>query len=79
MLAPWYCIPSEILERIGHVDYILTLPLKVKFHDVFHVLLLKIYVKYIHHAIDWSVLEVNREEKFQSKPQCIFQHKNMML
>jgi len=42
-LVPQYCGPFEILERIGPVDYILALPPTVKFHDVFHVSLLKKY------------------------------------
>ena len=44
-LAPQYCRPFNILESIVPVDYILALPLTVKVHDVFHVSLLKRYVK----------------------------------
>ena len=43
-LAPRYCGPFEVLERVGPMAYKLALPPHVKVHDVFHVSLLKIYV-----------------------------------
>jgi len=43
----------------------------VKVHDVFHVSLLKNYVKYVDHVIDWSVLQVKLDGEFQLEPQCI--------
>ena len=63
----------NIRERIGPMDYQLVLPPKVKFHDVFHVSLLKKYVKYVYHVIDWSVLQVESKGDFQREPQCILQ------
>ena len=57
-LAPWYCGPFEILERIGSVAYKLVFPLSIKFHDVFHVSLLKRYVQDVDHGIGWSILQV---------------------
>lgn len=55
-LEPQYCGPFEILERVGLVDYRIALPLTLKFHDFFHVSLLKRYVKDVDHVIDWSIL-----------------------
>jgi len=40
------------LERIGPVSYRLARLQIMKFHDVFHVSLLKIYVRDVDHAID---------------------------
>ena len=51
-LAPCYFGPFEILERIRPVAYIFTMPPIVKFHYVFHVSFLKIYVKDVDHVIE---------------------------
>ena len=55
-LAPSYCGPFEVLERVGLVAYRLALTHHVKFHDVFHVSLLKIYVHDVSHIVDWNVI-----------------------
>ncbi|MCY6488271.1 hypothetical protein, partial [Actinobacillus pleuropneumoniae] len=67
-LAPWYCRPFEILERIGPMAYRLSLPPTVKFHDVFHVSSLKNYVKDVDHVINSSILQVDPDGEFQSDP-----------
>ena len=36
-LAPRYCGPFEVLERVGPVAYKMALPPHVKVHDVIHV------------------------------------------
>jgi len=63
-LTPWYCGHFEILKRIGLVAYRLALPPTMKVHDVFHILLLKRYVKDVDNVIHWSVLKVEPEGEF---------------
>jgi hypothetical protein len=60
-LAPQFCGPFEILDRMGPVAYRLALPSTVKAHNVFHVSLLKKYVHDSNHIIDWSVIQVEPE------------------
>jgi hypothetical protein len=55
-LAPQYCGPFEVLDRVGLIPYRLSLPPKVKAYNVFHVSLLKKYVHDSNHIIDWSVI-----------------------
>jgi len=63
-MAPRFCGPFSIIERIGLVAYRLTMPLKIKLHDFFHVSLLKNYVKDANHVIDWSILQVELDGQF---------------
>jgi hypothetical protein len=51
-LAPWYCGPFEVLDRVGLAAYRLTLPPIVKAHNAFHVSLLKKYVPDANNIID---------------------------
>ena len=67
-LEPHYYGNFEILERIRLVAYRLALPLTMKVHDIFHVSLLKSYVKDVHHVIYWSVLQVELEGEFRQEP-----------
>jgi len=55
-LEPQFYGPFKILERIRLVAYQLALHMIVKIHDVFHVALLKKYVKDVDHVIDYSLL-----------------------
>ena len=51
-LAPRFYGLFNIIERIGPIAYRLALPLTMKVHDVFHLSLLKKYVKDADHVID---------------------------
>jgi hypothetical protein len=64
-LATCYCGPFEILERIGLVTYILSLPASMCINNVFHVSLLKRYVPNDNHVIDWNVIQVEQEGDFR--------------
>ena len=60
-LAPCYFGPLNILERIGLVAYKLALHMELKVYDVFHVSLLKTYVKDVDNVINWFVLQEEPE------------------
>jgi hypothetical protein len=77
-LAPQYCGPFEVLDRVGPPAYRLALPPTVKEHNVFHVSLLKKYVHDSNHKIDWSVIQVVSEGEFLPKPQCILDRKETL-
>ena len=59
--------------------YKLALPPTTKFHDVFHVSLLKIYVNDVDHVIDWSILQVEQEGELQTESRCILKWKHLIL
>jgi len=79
MLTPRFCGPFKILERIGPVPYQLVLPPTMKIHDVFHVSLIKKYVKDVDRLIEWFVLQVDSEGEFQLDLQCSLQRNILML
>ena len=64
-LAPRYCGPFEVLDRIGLVAYKIALPIDMRAHNVFHVSLLKKYVHDPIHVIDWNVIKVDPKGEFQ--------------
>jgi hypothetical protein len=59
------CGSFEILEMIGPVAYMITLPASMYVHNVFHVSLLKKYIPDANHVIDWNVIQVEQEGAFQ--------------
>jgi hypothetical protein len=74
-LATHYCGSFEILERIGPIAYILSLPESTSIHNVFHVSLLKKYIPDSNHVIDWNVIQVEQEGTFQVHLVCILDQK----
>jgi hypothetical protein len=74
-LEAHYCGSFEIMERIGPVAYMLSLPTSMCIHNVFHVSLLKKYVHDANHVIDWNVIQVEQEGDFQMQPIFILDQK----
>jgi hypothetical protein len=70
-LAARYCGPFEILERIGHVAYMISFPASMYIHNLLHVSFLKKYISYANHVIDWNVIQVEKEGAFQVHLMCI--------
>lgn len=58
-LAPLFCGPFQIFERIGPVAYRLALPSHIHVHNMFHVYVLKRYVHDPKHIIDWKNVQVS--------------------
>jgi hypothetical protein len=75
-LTPHYCGPFEVLERVGPITYILTLPPSIKDHNVFHVSLLNNHEP--NHVIDWTIIHVELEGKFHLEPQYILDKRETM-
>jgi hypothetical protein len=78
-LATRFCGPFQILERIGPVAYMLSLPESMTIHNVFHVPLLKKYVPDANHVIDWNVIQVEPEGVLQVHPVRILDRKRKKL
>jgi hypothetical protein len=78
-LAPRFCGAFEILTRIGPIEYQLTLPANLRIHNVFHVSLLKKYIHDPTHMIDWNLVQVELEGKFQVEPLCILSQREVTL
>jgi hypothetical protein len=78
-LAPKFCGPFEILALIGPVAYQLALPANLKFHNVFHVSLLKNYVHDPTHMIDWILMQVKPEGEFQAEPLRILDQREISI
>jgi hypothetical protein len=78
-LVARFCGPFEILERIGLVACMLTLPASMTIHNVFHVSLLKKYILDVNYVIDWNVIQVEQEGVLQVHHVHILDRKNKQL
>ena len=78
-LSPRYGKAFEILAKVGPVAYELVLPPNIKVHNVSFVSLLKRYVHYVSHVIDWNIIRVEPEEEFQMGPERILDRKELLL
>ncbi|XP_062014249.1 uncharacterized protein LOC133730726 [Rosa rugosa] len=71
-LAPRYVRPFEILERVGDLAYRLALPVSMSgVHNVFHVSMLRKYIRDKTHVIDHGAIEVNPDVTFVVEPVLI--------
>ena len=68
-----------MLDRIGPVAYRLALPTSTRFHNFFHVSLLKKYIHDPNRVINWDVIQVEPGEEFRIKPMGILNRKVTML
>ncbi|CAL5414693.1 unnamed protein product [Camellia sinensis] len=68
-LAPRYIGPFEILEKVNIVAYRLALPPDLsQVHSVFHVSMLRKYIRDPLHIIDYSGVVVNEDLGYEEKP-----------
>ena len=68
-LSPRFIRPFEILERVGELAYRLALPLSLSgVHNVFHVSMLRRYIRDDSHVIDHEVVKVNADATYEVEP-----------
>ena len=68
-LAPCYIGPFEILERVNPVAYRLVLPAELsQVHNVFHVSMLRKYIRDPLHVIDNFGIVVNEDLGYEENP-----------
>ena len=79
-LSPQYVGPFEVIERIGEVASQLALWLALsRFHDVFHVLMLKKYLHDPSHILSYESLDVDPKLTYKEKPIEILDRKDKVL
>ena len=79
-LSPRFVGPFEILERVGVVAYRLALPPSMSgVHDVFHVSMLRKYIRDPSHVLPHQEFEITPEVKYEVKPLRILDHMEKVL
>ncbi|XP_028072519.1 uncharacterized protein LOC114274745 [Camellia sinensis] len=79
-LNPRYIGPFEILERIGLVAYRLALPPELSnVHNVFHVSMLRQYLRDPKHVVDYEDLEVHEDLSYEEQPVQILDRRDQIL
>ena len=79
-LSPRFIGPFEILEKVDTVAYRLALPPKMSgVHEVFHVSILRKYILYPAHVVDWGQIEVDTDGTFEEGPVCIVDSRDQVL
>ena len=78
-LAPRFCGPFEILERVGPVAYRLALPSHIRAHNLFHVSILKRYVHDLRHVIHWKKIHVGKRLSTKAPKEMNFMLINLSL
>lgn len=68
-LSPRFVGPFEILDKVGELAYRLALPpMMSSVHNVFHVSMLRRYIKDASHVIDYGTVEVNGDATYVEAP-----------
>ncbi|XP_070019409.1 uncharacterized protein [Nicotiana sylvestris] len=71
-LSPQYIRPFEVLQTIGEVAYKLALPHNLSsVHPVFHVFMLRKYVGYPYHVLDFSIGQMDGDLTYDVEPVAI--------
>ena len=79
-LAPRFIGPFEILQKVGPVAYRLALPPALaSIHDVFHVSMLRRYIRDPSHAISYQPLQLRDDATFREQPTQILERKEHVL
>ena len=79
-LAPRFIGPFEILQKVGPVAYRLALPPALaSIHDVFHVSMLRRYIRDPSHVISYQPLQLRDDATFRKQPTQILKRKEHVL
>jgi hypothetical protein len=79
-LSPLFVGPFKVVEKKGHVAYLLALPDSLRcMHDVFRVSVLRHYISDLSHVIHLSYLQVSDEDALMVEPIHILDHRTRKL